>query len=188
MSELLKYTHLEAFNTSEGYWSTQECARIAEDILAHTHAKCMLEIGFNIGYSASTWLSSGIEHLVVLDIGRHPDTLPAIRATALHYAPKKVQWWIGDSTSAEARDLDLPSIDLAFIDGEHSYRAALSDSYLSMHYRARWLVYDDVIEFHSNGIDRAIRELEDSGTIQIHKRYPMTWVGQGDVVLCEVVR
>jgi predicted O-methyltransferase YrrM len=184
----LKYDHLAQFSSTEGYWSTEECVHIVEDILSYTKAKTMLEIGFNIGYSASTWLRSGIEHLVILDIGRHSDTLSAIRATALHYKPKKVQWWIGDSTSAQARDLDLPDIELAFIDGEHSYKAALSDSYLSMHYGARWLVYDDVIEFHSNGIDQAIRELEASDTIRVVKRYPMTWVGQGDVVVCEVVQ
>jgi hypothetical protein len=82
----------------------------------------------------------------------------------------------------------MPKIDMSFIDGEHSYRAAMSDSLLSIDYGADWLVYDDVIEFHSNGIDKVIRELIQTNTIEIVKRYPMTWIGAGDVVLCKVVK
>jgi hypothetical protein len=148
----------------------------------------MLEIGFNIGYSASTWLSEGIEHLVVIDIGYHADTLPAIKATALAYKPKRLQWWIGDSTSQEAKELDIETIDIAFIDGEHTYRAAMSDSMLCIGYGVEWLIYDDVIENHTNGIHAAIQSLELAGTIEVAKRYPMSWTGQGEVVLCKVHR
>jgi hypothetical protein len=188
MSDKLYYDHLKAFKTTEGYWSTLACANVAEDILKITNSKTMLEIGFNIGYSASTWLDKGIEHLVVLDIGYHQDTLPAIKATANHFSSKKVEWWIGDSTSEDARELDIPKVDISFIDGEHTYRAALKDSLLSLSFGADWLVYDDVIEFHSNGIDSAIRELVNSNKIEIVKRYFMSWVGQGEVVLCKVIK
>lgn len=188
MSNTLYYEHLKNFKSTEGYWSTTDCIDVAQDILSITNAKTMLEIGFNIGYSASTWLEKGIDHLVVLDIGYHSDTLPAIKATANHYANKKVEWWIGDSTSADAKELDVPKVDISFIDGEHSYRAALSDSLLSISYGADWLVYDDVIESHSNGIDQAIDELRLSGKIEVVKRYFMSWIGQGEVVLCKVIK
>lgn len=188
MSDKLVYEHLKQFSTTEGHWSTTDCVTVAKDIVEITNPKTMLEIGFNIGYSAATWLDLGVENLIVLDIGYHRDTLPAIRATAKHYSTKKVLWWIGDSTSEEAKELDMPKIDLSFIDGEHSYRAAMSDSLLSIDYGADWLVYDDVIEYHSNGIDSAIRELVSTNKIEIVKRYFMSWVGQGEVILCKVLK
>lgn len=188
MSNKLVYEHLKDFTSTEGYWSTTDCIDVAKDILTITNAKSMLEIGFNIGYSASTWLENGIEHLVVIDIGYHSDTIPAIIATATHYNTKKVEWWIGSSLSDDAKELDIPKVDVSFIDGEHSYNAALSDSLLSLGYGADWLVYDDVIEGHSNGIDQAIDKLLIEGKIEIVKRYFMSWIGQGEVVLCKVLR
>lgn len=188
MSNQLYYDHLKDFRSTEGYWSTTDCVDVAKDILDITNSKTMLEIGFNIGYSAATWLELGIEDLIVLDIGHHKDTLPAIRATAKHYNNKTVLWWIGDSTSDYAKELDVPKIDLSFIDGEHTYKAAMSDSLLSIDYGADWLVYDDVIESHSNGIDRAIDELRMAGKIEVVKRYFMSWIGQGEVILCRVIK
>lgn len=186
MSDRLYYEHLKHFKSSEGYWSTTECVQVAKDIISRTSSRTMLEIGFNIGYSASTWLENGIDHLIVLDIGTHADTLPAIKATALHYKPKRVQWWIGDSTSSEAKELDIPKIDIAFIDGEHTYRAAMSDSLTSIAYGADWLVYDDAIEGHPNGIYKAIIDLERDNKIRVIKRYFMSWIGEGEVILCKV--
>lgn len=188
MSNTLYYEHLKDFKSIEGYWSTTDCVDVAKDIISITKSKTMLEIGFNIGYSASTWLECGVEKLIVLDIGHHKDTLPAIRATARHYSDKKIQWWIGDSKSDDAKDLDLPKIDLSFIDGEHSYAAAMSDSLLSINYGADWLVYDDVIENHTNGVDRAIQELVVAGKIEVVKRYFMSWIGQGEVILCRITQ
>jgi predicted O-methyltransferase YrrM len=188
MSDKLYYEHLKNFNSIEGYWSTTDCVDVAKDILDITKSKTMLEIGFNIGYSASTWLEQGIENLIVLDIGYHSDTLPAIKATAKHYSDKSVLWWIGDSTSDDAKELDIPKVDLSFIDGEHSYRAAMSDSLLSLQYGADWLVYDDVIDSHPNGIDKAIDELRMAGKIEVVKRYFMSWIGQGEVILCKVIK
>jgi predicted O-methyltransferase YrrM len=184
----LEYKHLESFTSTEGYWSNTDCIEVAKDILEITKAKQMLEIGFNIGYSAATWLSSGIDILIVIDIGNHVDTLPAIRKTAHTFSDKKVYWWIGDSTSDQAKDLDIEHIDIAFIDGEHTYNAALSDSYLSIYYGADWLVYDDVIENHSNGIDRAVDKLRLDGKIEVVKHYFMSWTGQGEVILCRVIK
>lgn len=184
----LYYEHLKDFSSTEGYWSNEDCIKVARDILDTTKAKTMLEIGFNIGYSASTWLQQGIDNLIVLDIGYHKDTLPAIKATATHYNTKQVKWWIGDSTSEEAKELDMPNIDISFIDGEHTYRAAVSDTELSLRYGADWLVYDDVIDNHPNGIDKAINKFVDEEKIKIVNKYPMSWIGQGDVVLCKVLK
>jgi predicted O-methyltransferase YrrM len=188
MYKKLEYKHLSSFTSTEGYWSTSDCVDVAVDILNLTGAKHMLEIGFNIGYSAAIWLSSGINTLIILDIGYHKDTLPAIRATAKTYSDKTILWCIADSTSEDAKNLDIESIDIAFIDGEHTYEASLSDSYLSIHYGANWLVYDDVIENHPNGIDKAIDSLVNLNIIEVIKTYDMTWTEQGKVVLCKVIK
>jgi predicted O-methyltransferase YrrM len=188
MSDKLVFEHLKQFRSSEGYWSTTDCINIAKDILDITKSKSLLEIGFNIGYSAAVWLENGIEDLIIIDIGMHTDTVEAIESTALHYKDKSVRWWIGDSTSEKAQTLDIEKVDISFIDGEHTYRAALSDSYLSIQYGADWLVYDDVMFDSSNNIHAAISKLERDEKIEIIKSYDMTWTGAGKVILCKVIK
>lgn len=184
---MLYFEHLKDFKSNEGYWSSGDCVVIAKDILAETSATSMLEIGFNIGYSASIWIESGVTNLIVFDINRHPDTYQALRATAQRYKEQAtVKWWLGDSKDRQAYELYLDPIDICFIDGEHSYYGALNDSWLGIHYGAKWLVYDDVIENHENGIDSVIKKLISEGAIEQVKSYPMTWTEQGNVVLCKV--
>jgi len=184
----LAFTHLKDFSSTEGYWSTTDCLIVAEDILNRTHAKTMLEIGFNIGYSAAVWLEAGIKHLYVIDINQHKDTLPALTATTITYLTKKIAWLLADSTSEEARAWSIHPIDIAFIDGGHSYRVCMSDSLLSIDKGAKWLVYDDVIESHSNGIWDVITTLETEKKIELVCSYPMTWTEQGYVVLAKVLK
>lgn len=188
MPEKLYFKHLADFNSSEGYWSTSDCAIVAKDILARTRAKTMLEIGFNIGYSAAVWLEAGIKHLYVIDINQHKDTLPALTATTLAYLDKKIAWLLADSTSEEAKVWSIHPIDISFIDGGHTYSVCMSDSLLSIDKGAKWLVYDDVIEQHSNGIWNVITELEEQNKIELVCSYPMTWTGQGYVVLAKVIK
>lgn len=184
---LLTFEHLSHFKSTEGYWSSVDCIDIAKDILDITKAKSMLEIGFNIGYSAAVWLEQGINTLTVIDIGNHKDTIPAMMATATHYDTKNILWWIGSSLSSEARDLEMPYIDIVFIDGEHSYKAVKNDTELAQLYGATWLVYDDVIPGHQNGIHKCIEELENNGMLEVIKKYKMTWTEQGEVYLCKIL-
>jgi predicted O-methyltransferase YrrM len=185
-SRLLKFEHLNKFTTTEGHWSTTDCIDIVKDIVSITKAESILEIGFNIGYSAAVWLENGIKKIAIIDINNHKDTVDAIYATIDTYTDKEITWWLGDSMSEEAFLVDIDLVDMAFIDGEHSYTAALNDSYLSIVHGAKWLVYDDVIENHQNGISEVINRLESVGLITIIKKYPMTWIGAGEVVLVKV--
>jgi predicted O-methyltransferase YrrM len=187
MSDKLFFEHLKHFSSTEGYWSTTDCVLVATDILNRTKAKSMLEIGFNIGYSAAVWLETGIEDLYIIDINNHKDTHPAIVATQDNYTNKNIRYLLADSTSNAAKNIHIPDIDIAFIDGGHTYDICLSDSYLSIAKGAKWLVYDDVIEEHSNGIWSAISKLENDNKIELVSSYPMTWTGQGYVVLAKVI-
>jgi predicted O-methyltransferase YrrM len=187
MSNKLVYEHLKDFNSSEGYWSTTDCNLVAKDILDKTKAQRLLEIGFNIGYSASVWLENGITELYVIDINNHKDTESAILSTRDFYNIP-ITYLLDDSTSQASKDWNIPKVDMAFIDGGHTYDIALSDSILAVSKGADWLVYDDVIENHQNGIWKAIEELEDKSIIELVCSYPMTWVGEGYVVLAKVLK
>lgn len=188
MSNKLYFKHLEFFTTGEGYWSGSECIDIGKDILNITEAKTMLEIGFNIGYSASVWLQEGIDNLYVIDINNHKHTLPALIATKEYYKDKNIQWWLLNSKSREAHNIPLPKIDIAFIDGEHSFEGISNDCLLALNAGASWLVIDDYWIRDINGIVEVIDELVARNILQIVKKYPMTWIGQGEVVLCKVIR
>jgi predicted O-methyltransferase YrrM len=185
-NSLIKFEHLKNFKSTEGYWSTEDCIEVAKDILSITNIKSMLEIGFNIGHSASIWLELGVSKLNIIDINTHPDTEPAVTAVVEEYDSADISWWFGDSTSEEAFLLDFDKVEAAFIDGEHSYIAALSDSYLGILNGAKWLIYDDVIENHENGIHDVIQLLVSIGLISIVKEYDMTWTEQGKVILTKV--
>lgn len=187
MFNKLYFEHLKDFTSTEGYWSTADCNKVAEDIITKTTAKNMLEIGFNIGYSTAVWLDAGIDTLAIIDINNHKHTEPAIRSTIIKYSYKDIKYLLVDSTSKEAKEWQIPNIDIAFIDGGHTYDICMSDSLLSISKGAKWLIYDDVIENHSNGIWKTITELEDKNIIELECSYPMTWVGEGYVVLAKVV-
>jgi predicted O-methyltransferase YrrM len=183
----LQYDHLRKFSSSEGYWSTIDCIKVANSIIDITKANSMLEIGFNIGYSAATWIQSGIKTLYIIDINYHPDTEAALHATKETFTDVHVDWLLANSTHQIAKDWIIPTVDMAFIDGEHTYEATFSDSMLSIEKGAKWLAYDDVIEGHSNGIHAAIVKLEEQGLIDLIQAWPMTWTEQGYVVLVKVL-
>lgn len=187
MSEKLYFEHLKNFTSTEGYWSTTDCNIIAKDIVTKTDAKSILEIGFNIGYSAAIWLEQDIKQLYIIDINNHKDTEQAIKATIKAYPDSFINYLLTDSTDDIAKQWVIPKIDLAFIDGGHTYEICMSDSLLSINKGAKWLLYDDVIEKHNNGIWKAITELEEKNIIELECSYPMTWVGEGYVVLAKVL-
>lgn len=187
MPKKLFFEHLKDFSSSEGYWSTTDCYDVAKDIITLTKAKSMLEIGFNIGYSAAVWLESGIDTLAVIDINNHKHTEPALKATKSAYPNKNILWLLENSTSDKAKEWSIPDVDIAFVDGGHTYDICASDSLLAISKGAKWLVYDDAIEAANNGVWRAIKELKDKNTIEVVSSYPMTWVGNGSVILARVV-
>jgi predicted O-methyltransferase YrrM len=181
----LNFAHLKDFSSYEGYWSTIDCLEVSEDILNTTGAKSIIEIGFNIGYSAACWLENGATELFAVDIGTHKDTLAALQNTKDFYNRAKIGWVICDSKKVDSAI--LPKADLVFIDGEHSYEAVISDSKLAFKTGAKWLVYDDVIPNHENGIYKALETLEQENKLYFIKTYPMTWTNQGHVVLAGAI-
>ena len=174
--ELIKFDHLKTFTSKEGYWHTVGYFDIAKDIINTTNINSMLEIGFNIGYSANIWLQSGIDRLYIIDINFYDDTIPALQATMNFpdYDNKEIRAWIGDSTSVLAYNIeDFENVECTFIDGYHNYINVLLNSYLAINYGSKYIVYDDVHkEMLGDHVYKAILKLESLGLIELVKEYP----------------
>lgn len=138
-----KFDHLKGLRSSEGYWIDEQYFAVAKEVIAVTQASDMLEIGFNIGYSATAWLSTNINSLYIIDIGKHGDTRKALKRVKEHFPNKSIEWTLADSMSEEAKEIDL-QVDLSFIDGAHTEKAVISDTKLSIAKGAKWLVFDDL--------------------------------------------
>ena len=104
----------------------------------------MLEIGFNIGYSASMWLEFDINNrlkLTSVDIGKHKDTEAAARAVkGLH--GDRFEFILCDSKKVKPQLLGK-RFDLAFIDGDHGHEGVGNDINLCLDLEIPYLVFDD---------------------------------------------
>lgn len=176
MRDKIYFEHLKNFTSSEGYWDYVEYIDIAKDIINTTNINSLLEIGFNIGYSANIWLQNGIDTLHVIDINMHPHTIAAAEATIAlpEYKDKNIKIWLGDSTSPQAFTLEqIGDVDATFVDGAHNYENVLLNSYLAINYGSKYIIYDDVHkDMRTNNIFLAILKLEKLGLIELIKEYP----------------
>lgn len=140
-----EYQHLANFTSREGYWSSRDLFRpIIQDIYAQIEPQTMLEIGFNIGYSASMWLEFDPDnklHLTSVDIGIHADTQAAAGAVkGLH--KDRFEFILCDSRKVKPQLTDK-TFDLAFIDGGHGAELVRNDTQLCLDLKIPYLVYDD---------------------------------------------
>ena len=81
---MTQYPHLADFKTVEGHWHDRNVFRpIIQEIYVQHNIQSILEIGFNIGHSASMWLEFDADKkstLTSVDIGIHKDTEKAAAA------------------------------------------------------------------------------------------------------------
>ena len=142
-------SHLDKFTSSEGYWHDADMfKKTIEQVLDLTNAKNMLEIGFNIGYSASMWLNTNnnqLDKLISVDIGMHKDTLAASEAVKDKYGDR-FTFVLSDSTKAEHL-LSGHNFDIAFIDGAHEYNGVVADIEMCVSLKIPYLIFDD---YHVN--------------------------------------
>jgi hypothetical protein len=155
---MAEYPHLAEFKSKEGYWDKRETFRpIINDVYANHQPRKMLEIGFNIGYSASMWLEFDPDnklHLTSVDIGKHSDTQPAARAVKnLH--GDRFEFILSDSKIVYPQ-LKGQYFDLAFIDGDHSDIGVFNDIELCLKLKIPFLVFDD---YHTINDQNPIRNM-----------------------------
>ena len=141
----MQYQHLANFNSVEGYWHDRNVFRpTIQDIYNKHNIKSILEIGFNIGYSASMWLEFDVDKkstLTSVDIGIHKDTVKAAEAVKnLH--GDRFEFILCDSKKVKNHLKDR-LFDLAFIDGDHSAVGVHADIQLCMILQIPLLLFDD---------------------------------------------
>jgi predicted O-methyltransferase YrrM len=88
----------------------------------------ILEIGFNAGHSANTFLSHSLAHVTSFDLGDRGSVPYAKKFMDLKY-PTRHTLIIGDSTQTipEWAKRNDTMQDLLFIDGGHTYEIAMAD-------------------------------------------------------------
>tara|TARA_B100000497_G_C7567841_1_gene342279 strand:- start:223 stop:852 length:630 start_codon:yes stop_codon:yes gene_type:complete len=155
---MTQYPHLANFKTTEGHWNDRNVYRpIIQDIYNQYKIESILEIGFNIGYSASMWLEFDVDKkskLTSVDIGVHPDTIKASEAVKnLH--GDRFSFILSNSKKVK-QQLKGQLFDLAFIDGDHSKTGVASDIRLCIDLEIPLLLFDD---YWTNNSTNGIREV-----------------------------
>jgi len=152
---MTQYPHLADFSTTEGYWHDRNVFRpTIQDLYNKYKVKSILEIGFNIGYSASMWLEFDHDKkstVTSVDIGIHADTVKAAEAVKnLH--GDRFSFILCDSKKVR-KQLEGQLFDLAVIDGDHSDPGVASDIRLCLDLQIPLLLFDDYWTYSdSNGI------------------------------------
>ena len=123
-----------------------QTARLVQLIQSLPSCANILEIGFNAGHSANTFLSHSLAHVTSFDLGDRGSVPYAKKFMDLKY-PTRHTLIIGDSTqtipewtkrTTQTQDLSqakpenirvglCPTQDLLFIDGGHTYEIAMAD-------------------------------------------------------------
>jgi hypothetical protein len=173
---------LNAHTSGEGFWGCDgqdpEIFRhIIEDVYDTYEIKSILEIGFNIGCSASMWMEWHPEQTVKLtavDICKHSATVPASQTVQERYG-NRFRFFGSDSREAKPL-LEGKNFDMAFIDGDHSYEAVIADTKMAIELGIPILLYDDWHEKDTkhngtNGVKHATITLEEEGFMSLEKVY-----------------
>lgn len=171
-----EYQHLANFKTREGYWHSRDIFRpLINDIYAKYKPETMLEIGFNIGYSASMWLEFDPDQklkLTSVDIGIHADTQAAAAAVkGLH--GDRFKFILSDSKKVGPA-LEGSIFDLAFIDGDHTGPGVYNDIQLVFKLGVPLLLFDDYwTENDPNPIRSVCEDFQKRGKLSLIQVYEL---------------
>lgn len=149
---------------NEGYSSVKQREEFAHDLQKLPHVKKILEIGFNGGHSAETFLnSSDCQKLVSFDISTHPYV-----RTGVEFMKKKFgdrfEFIQGDSQREIPRYAAThlgEKFDLIFIDGNHAFDSVVADirNCKQLAHRETFLWFDDYnAEEPKSGVDFCVQE------------------------------
>lgn len=160
----MQYQHLANFKSSEGYWHDRSIFRpVVNDIYAQIKPETMLEIGFNIGYSASMWLEFDPDQklkLTSVDIGIHGDTVKAADAVKQLHGDR-FEFILCDSKKVKSQ-IQGKLFDIAFIDGDHSAEGVAHDIQMCLDLKIPYLLLDDwhevIADRHVNPIRKTCEE------------------------------
>ena len=132
------------------------------DIIKSSEPKRVLEIGFNIGYSASILMDllPGW-HLTSCDISDKPSTLIAAKHLNNKHGDR---FKFIHSSSDKLTDIIAPYPDnefgMAFIDGDHHTEPVISDIKVAQSYNVKYIFFDDFLPIYGPGTYHAILNCE----------------------------
>ena len=173
---MTQYPHLATFKTVEGHWQDRNVFRpIIQDIYSQYNIKSILEIGFNIGYSASMWLEFDPDKkskVTSVDIGIHADTIKASEAVKnLH--GDRFSFILCNSKKVK-QQLKGQLFDMAFIDGDHSAPGVASALRLCLDLEIPLLLFDDYWTYsESNQIRKVCEQFVDREKLSLIRVYDL---------------
>ena len=118
----------------------------------------ILEIGFNIGWSAKIWLSLTDAKIVSVDISKRKDTLIAVKKMKEMY-PDRFHFLNVDSKSVlpDLTKMDC-RFDLVFIDGDHTFESIDNDIQVALELKAPYIFFDDWLPRYGPGTAPAVNK------------------------------
>ena len=147
------YDFLKEFESPEGHWDDFD---ILKPIVIHLYNKygieTILEIGFNIGHSATLFLDycpDKKSKVTSVDLGIHKDTIKASEAVKGHFGDR-FRFHLLNSKYME-NTLKHDTFDLAFIDGDHTHQGVQNDIQSCINLKIPYLLFDDWHTFDEHG-------------------------------------
>tara|TARA_Y100000356_G_C11249954_1_gene286449 strand:- start:800 stop:1429 length:630 start_codon:yes stop_codon:yes gene_type:complete len=166
------YDFLKEFESPEGHWDDFD---ILKPIVIHLYNKygieTILEIGFNIGHSATLFLDycpDKKSKVTSVDLGIHKDTIKASEAVKGHFGDR-FRFHLLNSKYME-NTLKHDTFDLAFIDGDHTHQGVQNDIQSCINLKIPYLLFDDWHTYdehgrYTNGVKTTCDMFEKAGKI-----------------------
>lgn len=133
---------LDKFGIPIPYSSGPHILRHFREAIEIVKPKSILEIGFNMGYSASMWLNLCDAHLVSCDISQKDETYLAAAIIGSRYSVTRFIYYDRNRPSFLVY-VNAIEIDLAFIDGAHDEKSIIEDIQLCKDLNIPYLLLDD---------------------------------------------
>lgn len=118
--------------------------------------KAVLEIGTNLGKGSAVMLALGAPQIHSIDISTRAETAKAARVLSERY-PGCFHFECVSSAELLRSERDMPGLDFAFIDGDHSEEGVRTDIALCRKFGIKNMLFDDWYPEYGPGVQPAIR-------------------------------
>jgi len=140
------------------YHSGPHIIRHIQKTIEIVKPKCILEIGFNMGHSASMWMNLCDARVFSIDISEKDETLDGAAFLASKF-PERFSFNLRKNIPLIGPPL-LSTFDLIFIDGGHEEPDVTADIQLAKDYRISYLLFDDFYPRFGPGTQPAIAKFD----------------------------